>query len=148
MSKLETLAYVSKATRELASVEVDGILADARKFNGENQISGVLFYSDGRFFQVIEGSSEAIEAVFERIESAQAHQDIETLLHEEIEDRNFADWHMGFVSPPTSVMQELAQADWHASMPVTRPNLRKSKGLSLASYHWSKWAAEANSTGV
>lgn len=51
MTQLETLAYVSQASRELTAGEVDGILADARKFNSENGISGVLFHCNGQFFR-------------------------------------------------------------------------------------------------
>ena len=85
MSELETIAYLSTASRELTSGEIDGILADARKFNGENDISGVLFYSDGKFCQVIEGAPQAIACVFARIEAAQAHSEIEVLLREKLQ---------------------------------------------------------------
>ncbi|MBS0215429.1 MAG: BLUF domain-containing protein [Proteobacteria bacterium] len=143
MADLYNLAYISETARDLLSAEIDGILLDARMFNASHGVSGVLFYGNERFFQLLEGSKESVLHVFDRIKLAKSHQNINVLSQSPIPDRSFASWHMGFIENPGSAIQELAQAAWIDSFPVTRTRTEKSEGLGMVLYYWNKWLAEA-----
>lgn len=92
------IAYISKSSI-FGSVgdiqkEVRKILESAKKNNPAIGVTGALLYSGGYFCQVIEGSEEALEELFEIIQLDARHSDITVLHFEPLIDRNFADWSM------------------------------------------------------
>ena len=76
--------------------QLDELLDQARKLNHTRSITGMLLYSDGSFFQVLEGLSEQVEETFHSISADQRHSNIRLLFKEEIPNRSFHDWSMGF----------------------------------------------------
>jgi len=60
----------------------------------------MLLYDDGSFLQVLEGEREPMSALYERILADRRHTSIMKLLEREIDERQFGDWKMGFVSVP------------------------------------------------
>lgn len=58
MPALQTIAYVSSATRLFAEQQLESVQNEARGSNLENDITGVLLYSDGNFMQCLEGPVE------------------------------------------------------------------------------------------
>lgn len=117
------------------------MLEDARQFNREHNITGVLLFSGEQFFQYIEGDRDALTDAMQRITAAAAHSNIKVLFDGEPLQRHFDDWHMGFTSAPTSEIQTLAQADWQLNFPHTREDADLCEGISLITLHWSKWVA-------
>lgn len=57
-------------------------------------ITGLLMFWDGTFFQVLEGEEEAIRDVFKSIEKDPRHCHVRCLLDEEIPERIFSQWRM------------------------------------------------------
>lgn len=141
---LDSLAYVSRATRRFSLGALEALLLDARAFNADAAVTGVLFHHDGRFFQYIEGPPEGLAGAYRRIEGATSHTGIELLMREETPHRHFDAWHMGFCEAPGSALQELAQASWEQSLPVTDAEVEAFPGLGLAMFYWSKWSADAS----
>ncbi|HEY5803335.1 MAG TPA: BLUF domain-containing protein [Lysobacter sp.] len=139
---LHAIAYISTATRRLQPAEIDGLLLDARGFNAMSGVTGVLFFNGNEFFQYFEGPSERVEAAYERIRLARSHANIRELMSAPVSSRQFATWHMAFCNAPTSHLQELAQARWEESIPVTRSSFDRSDGVALLMHYWSKWLAE------
>ena len=142
MAELFAVTYLSEASRNLRPEELDAILLDARVFNASEEVSGALFYGDGLFFQLIEGTEEAVKRTFDRLSAAKAHHNIRILCQGPIASRFFESWHMGFVHATSSAIQELSQAAWEEAIPYTRADVDKSEGLGLLMYYWNKWAAE------
>jgi len=142
MADLFALTYLSEETRSLLPEELDAILLDARLFNAAEQVTGVLFYGDGRFFQLLEGSEEGVKKTFKRLSSASSHNNLRVLSQGPVAARMFESWHMGFVRAPTTAMQGLSQAAWEEAFPYTRSDAEKSEGLGLLVYYWNKWSAE------
>jgi hypothetical protein len=138
---LHAIAYTSTATRALRSVEIDGLLLDARGFNAMSEVTGVLLFNGTEFFQYFEGLSANVNAVYERINRASSHADIRELMNAPIADRQFETWHMGFCWAPMTALQELAQAKWEESLPVTRTSFQRTDGIALLVHYWSKWLA-------
>jgi hypothetical protein len=91
------LGYVSTETQPLGQDDLWALLNVALARNQANNITGLLLHRDDSFFQVIEGEQEAVLQVFSSIERDPRHHRIEVLFQGPIEEREFADWRMGFV---------------------------------------------------
>jgi len=98
MSGLYNLAYISKntikGTPEETQAQIQNILAAAHKNNPAKGITGALLYSGGYFCQVIEGSENNLEELFETIQMDPRHGDVTVLHFEPIEARGFSEWAM------------------------------------------------------
>ncbi len=90
------LIYVSAQTRELTSLQLQGILETARKRNPAMQITGMLLYHQGSFLQVLEGERSKVEALFAKIETDSRHNKVAKVTTYFMHDRLFSNWSMGF----------------------------------------------------
>lgn len=101
MPSLYRLVYYSRNhvsdTAETFSAEVADILAKSRLNNARDGITGALLFNAGCFAQVLEGSLEAIEATFERIQQDERHSEVSLLSLEAQQERSFPNWAMGFI---------------------------------------------------
>ena len=91
------------ASRAVASVNQDEILAIVRKsksHNTEQGITGVLClcFTQGIFLQVLEGGRSAVNRLYNTIVADKRHQQVELLSYEEIAQRRFSGWSMGQVN--------------------------------------------------
>ncbi|STX29427.1 regulatory protein (GGDEF domain) [Legionella beliardensis] len=97
MSQLVHLIYVSTATNEFNDSMLINLLKLSRENNNKKQITGILLYKTGSFFQVLEGADTAIELLIDKIKLDPRHQDVTQIIYETIFKRDFAEWSMGFV---------------------------------------------------
>ena len=72
------------------------IVESAVRHNQEDNISGMLLYSEGNFLQVLEGTPEQVEQTYQRVCRDPRHTNIFILTQEDVDERHFADWSMGF----------------------------------------------------
>lgn len=93
---LETLIYVSAAAPDFDEAGIDGLLADARRRNARNGITGVLLYAEGGFLQVLEGPPEALDETMARIRKDDRHKGIIEVFRCPIDERGFPQWSMGW----------------------------------------------------
>jgi hypothetical protein len=92
---MQRLLYVSYAAEDFSETTVLNELAeDAVQRNKQNDITGALFYLDGCFMQLLEGSQDEVSDTFLRIKSDARHTDVEVLFLEDAEERIFPDWNM------------------------------------------------------
>ena len=96
MPHLMHCIYASAAKRNFETAELMALLQAARKHNDEAGLTGMLLYTEGSFFQVLEGVPEAVEALYSRIELDTRHKQVTRIVTEAIPSRSFADWTMGF----------------------------------------------------
>jgi len=96
---LHAIAYVSAASWNLLDEQLDRIVAEARRRNTLNGITGVLLYCDGNFMQYLEGEEDAVMETFARIRASESHYQISELMNQPILEREFTDWSMGFSRP-------------------------------------------------
>jgi hypothetical protein len=83
---------------EIAESELEYILIGARRKNLELGITGLLLFHSGEFIQLLEGSREAVEEVYNRhILPDRRHRKVEVCWQAPIEQRSFAQWSMGYV---------------------------------------------------
>lgn len=101
MSGLLSVIYYSTTTRLLTESELEALLIDARDFNKEHGITGVLLYVNGSFMQYFEGLENDVSLTLKRITDSSQHKNIFKVL-ESIDERNFPNWLMGFSRPDKS----------------------------------------------
>ena len=110
---LVELLYCSVSeTPQLTNVDLDHILASARRRNLAENITGMLLYYRGEFVQILEGEKKSVENMYEKfIGPDPRHTALNKVHQNTISHRSFSEWSMGFVgaaeieSPmPSSVM--------------------------------------------
>ncbi len=90
------LLYVSHAHRSLSEIELLQILKQARVNNTAKGVTGLLIYYDGSFLQLLEGEQQAVQQTYDIIAKDMRHSRINIIGTQEVEERSFADWSMGF----------------------------------------------------
>ena len=88
--------YVSSGVKKFTDAEIDEILDKARQHNSENGVTGVLFYLEGNFLQLLEGENTALADTYARIKSDTRHRGLTQVLDETVDERSFPEWTMGF----------------------------------------------------
>ena len=99
--------YCSVSTKkDLTVAELESLLEECRQNNGKADITGMLLYKDGSFFQVLEGDRDVIDALFDKIALDKRHRHTTKIIYEPIAERTFAAWTMGY---PRISLKELAE---------------------------------------
>ncbi|QDT12178.1 BLUF domain-containing protein [Stieleria marina] len=95
--KLVQLVYASASTVSFSDEQLDKLLEYARQNNSSLDVTGMLLFVDGTFFQVLEGDPDTVHALYDKIQLDQRHNNVLMLAERNIEERNFGQWSMGFV---------------------------------------------------
>ncbi|MEP6781488.1 MAG: BLUF domain-containing protein [Gemmatimonadaceae bacterium] len=98
MPDLIHLVYASVASQMMTASELEAILSVSRKNNVRDRVTGMLLFTEGSFFQVLEGSEPDVQSAFNRIESDPRHQQPTCIIREPIARRAFGEWTMGFTA--------------------------------------------------
>jgi hypothetical protein len=98
---VSNLIYASASSAPQTTRTLESILDACRTYNGRSGVTGMLLHADGSFFQILEGSAEAIDSTFQRIERDARHQQATCIIREPIARRAFREWTMGYadISP-------------------------------------------------
>jgi hypothetical protein len=95
-NKLIEIAYTSRAPKLYSSAELLELLQQAKQYNQNNNITGLLLYKNGAFFQVLEGELNVIETLFVKISRDFRHYDVLKLYQSPLAQRHFSGWAMAF----------------------------------------------------
>lgn len=90
------VVYMSTALDPWSEEELKALLGDSRRKNEERDVTGILLYHEGVFFQVLEGECEVIEALCEIIKSDERHHSFRVIHRGYHHQRLFPEWTMGF----------------------------------------------------
>jgi hypothetical protein len=82
------------------------LLTQSKGWNQDHDMTGMLLYIEGRFLdhlegrfmQVLEGSEYEVERIFDKIKKDSRHHQLIVLRQDDLDDRNFDNWQMGFSS--------------------------------------------------
>ncbi|HPM76264.1 MAG TPA: diguanylate phosphodiesterase [bacterium] len=96
MAKLIQLIYSSAASHLFNRRQLTDLLLKARAKNDKLGITGILLYTEGSFFQVLEGEAETVDAMFATISADDRHTQVTLILRETISSRFFGDWTMAY----------------------------------------------------
>ncbi len=131
---LQSLVYVSSATRILSQDELQALLEQARARNHERGITGLLLFCEGNFMQVLEGRRAWVNEVYECIGRDPRHNHLIKLASEPIPRRDFSGWDMahGAATPPEFLA--LTRAGWQAR---ASGEARPSRGRRMLREFWT-----------
>ncbi len=71
-----------------------------RRNNPKHDVTGILLVIDLGFLQVLERTRQGVEHVLARIAQDKRHRSIKVLVGEDVDERLFGQWSMGFDQPP------------------------------------------------
>ena len=128
---LYQLIYQSQALVPFETSDLNALLNQARAFNLEHNITGLLLYTpDGRFLQVLEGEQAIVHHLYyDRIVADPRHFNCRVLADGPCLQRSFSDWSMGFRVADAQDLRKLLRnvpADapsLNVPRPPTRPEL-------------------------
>ncbi|WP_299215432.1 BLUF domain-containing protein [uncultured Aquimarina sp.] len=92
----QTISYVSTADPSLTNSEVNKLFEFVKLHNDSQNITGILMYSDGNFFQVLEGEKDLIQALFAKILLDSRHYDVIKIFDRKTPNCSFSKYHSSF----------------------------------------------------
>lgn len=90
--------YASRAAAPLAAPVLASIQEQSLKNNPRQGITGMLYYLDDIFIQVLEGGRDEVCELFNAIVRDDRHSNVRILVYEEISERRFGNWTMGQIN--------------------------------------------------
>ena len=112
---LQQLIYMSFSAKDLVLEDLEKILNASRRNNIEKNITGLLVVKGNTFLQVLEGDSETIKPLFQKLREDRRHHEISIISWETVEKRDFPQWSMGFKNlatiPHYSDLLDLSKLD-------------------------------------
>src|ERR1700761_3819636 len=101
---LKRIKYVSRQARPLSDTEVDLLVKLAADANLRCDVTGALVVADRVFFQVLEGPTDIVASLFDRIRQDPRHTNVECLAEQDnCEIRFFPWWSMRRVRPSNTI---------------------------------------------
>ncbi|MCG9577084.1 BLUF domain-containing protein [Vibrio tubiashii] len=94
---LVKLIYVSTVSDVFSLSSVDEILVAAQRNNGENGITGILYFNHKYFMQYLEGDKQEVELTYKRILEDNRHYNVLLLDKSALADRQFGCWSMAYI---------------------------------------------------
>lgn len=95
---LYNMVYCSRAAADVDAAAVDRIVASAHRNNPRLNITGMLVFGEGIFFQWLEGPRASITGLMEQLRRDVRHSDLIVISEiEESRERLFPDWDMELV---------------------------------------------------
>jgi hypothetical protein len=91
---LAHLAYVSVRKPNCTEKEIEVILNACKKNNPPLEVTGVLLYSDNKFIQYVEGESNVLMTLYDKIKKDERHEKAIMLSFGPIAEKIFPSWHM------------------------------------------------------
>ena len=91
------LAYTSTASVPFSTDMLKRLLRQSRSANVPWEITGILLYHLGAFFQVLEGPEASVGSLLASLRRDTRHRGIRILFRRPLEKREFTDWTMAFV---------------------------------------------------
>ncbi len=94
------LLYRSAQAYEMETADLMKLLFDARSYNRENGITGLLLHHDGEFMQLLEGNRDEVSRIYRKIAEDSRHRDVVVEIDAEASCRSFPAWQMGYAEAP------------------------------------------------
>jgi hypothetical protein len=86
------ICFVSSASAHLPEDKVETLLMEWREKNNANNIKGMLLFSEGNFFQVLEGEKNKVLELFEQIREDPRHHSIIQVVGKDLSTGSFDDY--------------------------------------------------------
>ena len=112
--------YLSTAATGVTTQDHDDILEASRKNNRQRNVTGLLVVKGGYFAQALEGEKQEVTSLFEKIKEDPRHHRIVHISEEEVSERLFDGWEMGYRNINES--EQLSEVDLGDPKFVNNPN--------------------------
>jgi hypothetical protein len=134
--------YSSAETVEFSHEDIISLLKKAREVNSNLGVTGMLLYEDGSFFQVLEGPSETVVPLYEKIGQDKRHERVTKLIQEPIKERSFSEWTMGYSGVTREELKEIEGLNdfFYSNKCFTELDEGRAKKL-LEAFKGGKWRA-------
>jgi lipopolysaccharide biosynthesis regulator YciM len=119
-----SLVYVSSARQLFSENDLEVLLQLSRDNNTHLGLTGMLLYKDGNFMQVLEGPNEALISLYAKIHRDPRHYGVLELMRQQIEEREFALWSMGFTNLKDVNLQQMPGYSPFLSEPLNAAGFR------------------------
>ena len=103
------ICYISTATRSFEESEIRSLLQEWKQKNGDLDVKGILLFSQGHFFQVLEGEKQKVLSLYKRIQQDKRHKGIIQVLGKEIESGSIDHYVTDYLSGGEFVRHNLVQ---------------------------------------
>ncbi len=90
------ILYTSSATKIFEDKELEEILEKSRTNNQKKEVTGLLIVKGRTFLQCLEGEKDDVLSIYEKISNDERHTNIIDLFEEDIDERLFPKWSMGY----------------------------------------------------
>ena len=100
MTAVWQLLYRSMQAYEMETADLMKLLFDARSYNRENGITGLLLHHEGEFMQLLEGDQDEVRRLYRKIAEDSRHRDVVIEREAEASRRSFPAWQMGYAEAP------------------------------------------------
>lgn len=101
------LIYISSATSWPSENDLKELLEQSRVRNLRQNITGMLVYDNATYMQVLEGSEKDVHDIYNSILKDPRNNGQFKLVEEEISQRDFPNWCMGFKGLESCLPEEL-----------------------------------------
>lgn len=93
---MHLIVYTSEFTLEESEAEsvLTDIASKAKLNNPLMEITGLLFYHNRRFVQIIEGEKNSLEDLMSILDEDRRHKNVERIIDQETHKRGFKQWNM------------------------------------------------------
>jgi hypothetical protein len=108
----------------------------------------MLLFSEGNFFQVLEGEGTAVNQLYEKIIRDKRHAQCTLLIREPIAKRSFGNWSMGFSRISPGELRNIVGLNdfFHDGSCFTKLDAGRAKKL-LGAFARGSWRAKSAKTG-
>lgn len=103
------ICYVSTASGSFEEAEIKSLFEKWKEKNGEEDVKGILLYSEGHFFQVLEGEKKKVLTLYRKIEQDERHGGIIQVLGKDITQGSMDDYVTDYLSDGRSTRQNLVE---------------------------------------
>jgi hypothetical protein len=94
--RLGQLVYASASAPGFELSDLENVLRVARDRNTRAEVTGMLLFESSSFLQVLEGETDRLNVLYDKIVKDPRHTRAVLLLREPIDERSFVDWTMGY----------------------------------------------------
>jgi hypothetical protein len=118
------IIYSSESATPMQMEDLEEILEHARRNNSRSGITGALVYVDGVFLQILEGDTEVVQELMEKISRDVRHETVTVLKQGEIPAAIFRDWKMAYVSATSEQVAKWAGLSETTAIPDILSDMR------------------------
>ena len=138
------VVYTSHAVKEFSQEMLAALLEHSRHHNAVHDITGVLMHHDSFFAQCLEGPTDKVTALLERIAQDERHAHFAVVFEQTSAARAFPNWYMGCTAISDLEALNLSTVQWE-KLEQTAPELNPaSPGFVLLRSLWEAHSLDSD----